>query len=617
MRRHIATLTGIRGLAAAWVVIFHSYPLVSSLLDLPERARIPFIRDGFLAVDLFFILSGFVVSHAYADSFRENVRGNYGAFLGGRIGRIFPLHWVCLCIMVLLVHHFPGHWWGPGPFSSHSLADSVALVEDWDARNALAWNHPAWSLSAEWFTYLLFPAAAWAIGHLRSRALAAGGAVLALTVFELYLFSIGSTTVDHIGKAGILRCLCEFMAGAFIWKTLQGDLETQSSKGDGWLAVGAVLLGLAVWVRPAQPLAPFALAVLIVGCVLPSRAGPVLLGNRALTGLGEISFSIYLIHIPILGLLALIASLPGAQDAGLLPRVALVVAIPPLVIGAAILLWRFVERPGRGLLRPVVRTEREMAPAPTGSTLAFWMVMVVAMTFSETAADFLATSVALGYLMVAALAATAAVSAVWPRLDVDRLGPLPVQGLVLCISMAGTILSDFLDKSAGLGDVVAATGLASALLAIRCARRVVVCAALRPHLVSPRAEPMFGWLTVLLAAALCTSLGDLLSQRAGLDRLEATMLISAGLACVALAATFARLSRGLAYWSAFILIRPLGVALGDALTAPHANGGLQFGAGNSSLLLAVAMVALIPIAGRQLADLIRQVGGDFPVGRPL
>ena len=86
--RRFATLTGIRGAAAVWVVAFHAYPLVGPLFDWPDRTQVPVIRDGFMAVDLFFILSGFVLSHAYADGFRANLRGTFGYFLAARVRRI-------------------------------------------------------------------------------------------------------------------------------------------------------------------------------------------------------------------------------------------------------------------------------------------------------------------------------------------------------------------------------------------------------------------------------------------------------------------------------------------------------------------------------------------------
>jgi len=148
----------------------------------------------------------------------------------------------------------------------------------------------------------------------------------------------------------------------------------------------------------AQSVAPFALAAIVSGCALPSRVGSWLFGGQLVMGLGEISFSVYLIHIPILGSVALVADTFRLQDAGLLPRLALLLAIPALVLGASVLLWHFVEIPSRMLLRPLPLGDRVRKPEPRALVmLMFWLVMIVAMTFTETVADFISDSVALGY----------------------------------------------------------------------------------------------------------------------------------------------------------------------------------------------------------------------------
>ena len=172
MRRQLVTLTGIRGVAAMWVVLFHGYAYLGPLLGGPDRIRVPIIRDGYLGVDLFFILSGFVLSLAYSERIQKDFKSGIVEFFFARVWRIFPLHWFSLAIFVLLVEAFPENFWGPGPFTLGALVASAALVQDWIPSTALAWNHPSWSLSAEWAAYLLFPFLIVAIGLLRDRTLA-------------------------------------------------------------------------------------------------------------------------------------------------------------------------------------------------------------------------------------------------------------------------------------------------------------------------------------------------------------------------------------------------------------------------------------------------------------
>jgi peptidoglycan/LPS O-acetylase OafA/YrhL len=612
--RRFATLTGLRGVAAIWVVTFHAYPIVSSLFNWPERALVPVIREGFLAVDLFFILSGFVLSHGYADGFQTSVRNNYAAFLVARVRRIFPLHWVCLGIMVFLVASFPDHWWGPGPFSPHSLISSTLLIQTWIPSTAQAWNHPAWSLSAEWLAYFAFPLIAWTAGFLRHQVLALVMAALALLVLAMLLLGAGSRSLDHVGAGGIARCLCEISAGALIWKAMR-DGGGLSTRGSVWMALGGAILGVAVLIPQVQVVAPFGIAALIIGCVLPSRLGQWLFGNRALVGLGEISFSIYLVHAPTLGLLVLIAEHFQVRNAGLIPRIAMLGAIPLFVLGASVLLWRSVETPSRLVLQQSPYLEALPQPSKLGASSAkfsFWLVMIVAMTFSETAADFLSRRLALGYALSFALLLAVAAPVFVARIDVVRFSHLLDWGLILCISMAGTTLSDFLDISVGLGDCGASIALILALLVLRCVWWLIPPGALTRIVGAGIAETMLNWVTVLLAGALLTSLSDLMSQRAGLHEGSISLLILAALSPIAVAAICPQLPRKRLFWVAFVMIRPLGVTFGDALTKSHEDGGLQFGTGRASLILMAAMIVLIPSAGRQLVETIREFQGKRP-----
>ncbi len=113
-------------------------------------------------------------------------------FFFARVWRIYPLHWVCLAIFVLLVKSVPENWWGPGPFTLNALVASAALVQNWSSKTALAWNHPTWSLSAEWAAYALFPFLTFVIGLLRDRRLAFGLALVSLGALAVFVFARGS-----------------------------------------------------------------------------------------------------------------------------------------------------------------------------------------------------------------------------------------------------------------------------------------------------------------------------------------------------------------------------------------------------------------------------------------
>ena len=115
-----------------------------------------------------------------------------------------------------------------------------------------------------------------------------------------------------------------------------------------------------------------------------------------------------------------------------------------------------------------------------------------------------------------------------------------------------------------------------------------------------------------LLIGLSTSLGDLLAS--SFDFGHTLLLLFGGLCCVLLAALCTWVQRELLFWMTFVLMRPLGVIFGDALSKPLVDGGLQFGPGSTSLILIAAMIVLIPIAGQNLVDIVRvyQPRSRFP-----
>jgi len=210
-KQHILILTAIRGVAAWWVVLFHFraflFPYLGPLFYLA-------ISKGYLAVDLFFSLSGFVLLLNY-DEAKLTVR-NVRTYYIKRVARIYPLHvfmlfaYVLLIGVVLLLHHgIPAD-----RFSLEEFGLNLLLLQDWVSFAALSWNTPAWSISAELAAYFIFPFIVPAVNRLSgvgSKALVFGAALLILNIgFRAHDFDIGSA----IGTLGLLRCVAQFTLGA-------------------------------------------------------------------------------------------------------------------------------------------------------------------------------------------------------------------------------------------------------------------------------------------------------------------------------------------------------------------------------------------------------------------
>ena len=196
----IDSLTAVRGAAALWVVLFHFSPELYALLP-PTRALAPLIDRGHLAVPLFFTLSGYVLALNHAAAFgRRLSAAGVKEFLLRRLIRIYPLHLATLlgtAAMAAVGARF-GATLDPRGYGAVDFLLNLALVHAWVPEFHLTWNYPSWSISAEWFAYLLFPALAAGLWRLSAgpagRAAAgivAGLALIGTVAFYLFWRSAG------------------------------------------------------------------------------------------------------------------------------------------------------------------------------------------------------------------------------------------------------------------------------------------------------------------------------------------------------------------------------------------------------------------------------------------
>ncbi len=203
-------LTGIRGVGAIWVLIYHAAPGYSMHLPLAEA--------GYLGVDLFFILSGFVLSHAHPDVQWDWPR--YKAFIRTRFARIFPMHWVALALVVAVVVIYQKVYaHTPEQFAWQDLISNALLVQNWGLGRPASWNTPAWSLSTEWLASLLFPLFLLATRRVMQPMKAALLCASSLGAYAVFLALIHHPTPDADTTLGsIARTMCEFAAGCFLYR---------------------------------------------------------------------------------------------------------------------------------------------------------------------------------------------------------------------------------------------------------------------------------------------------------------------------------------------------------------------------------------------------------------
>ena len=367
-RAELAQLTGLRGIAAAWVVLYHFQPQIFALA--PElRPLAVVLRGGYFAVDLFFLLSGYIIAYQYLHAFPRG-RGDYGAFLVKRIARIYPLQLVTLVLIVILV--VGGVALGvpvtpPSAFTAWGAVQDALLIRGWVVPSQ-GWNFPAWSLSAEWFAYLVFPAVALLLGVVRRRlALLAAVAVVCVGVEAAGTVLLpGFDGMPH----PLLRVMVAFLLGACLYAAPRPPIPPAAA---GWVAaVAGVALVAGCELLPGDPLrAAVSLllaAVIVLG--LAHGGGPVtrFLGSRVPEYAGRISYGVYMIHGIVLmvatialGALALIVPLPEVLAWPLIARIGIVL-VPLAVSGVAgAALYHLVERPAQRWITGPLR--RRAVPA--------------------------------------------------------------------------------------------------------------------------------------------------------------------------------------------------------------------------------------------------------------
>lgn len=240
-------------------------------------------------------------------------------------------------------------------------------------------------------------------------------------------------------------------------------------------------------------------------------------------------------------------------------------------------------------------------------TLAFWIMKIAATTLGETLGDYLSKGpehggIDLGYGLASLIVLGIFLATLLPQLAVKRFIPFLYWAVILSTSTAGTTMSDFMDRTVGLGYAKGSAILIALLVAALVVWRLVEGTISVSSVRTLRAE-VFYWFAILCSNTLGTALGDYLAdeqQGPGLGFMGGAALIGGVIAAIALAYFIARKSRATSaalyvglFWAAFVLTRPFGATFGDVLARPVHEGGLGFGPGGSSAALAVILVGAI------------------------
>jgi len=290
----IDELESIRGIAALIVVMYHIPSWNGFLHD------IPLIRGGGIMVDLFFVLSGFVIYSAYGNrlsSFKEVLQ-----FQFLRFGRLYPIHLVFLLVALgietlkyVLQVHFGIESHSKPPFVENNLAAffrELFLVKAfWPNETAMSFNSPAWSIGAEFYTYIFF---ALIVLWFKTFKILIFAVIATVCIYVLYVFNPEDYNF-------MLRCLAGFFVGCLTAFTVQ-KAKNNVHVLFGWLipfVIAWIVMiasfaqgytGMALWIYPTS-------AVLIATIVLsPANIFKKILSHAWLVWLGTVSYSLYMAH---------------------------------------------------------------------------------------------------------------------------------------------------------------------------------------------------------------------------------------------------------------------------------------------------------------------------------
>ena len=225
-------------------------------------------------------------------------------------------------------------------------------------------------------------------------------------------------------------------------------------------------------------------------------------------------------------------------------------------------------------------------------TLFFWVMKIAATTLGETAGDLLSMTLNVGYALSSIILIGLFLITVVTQLKSKKYHPLLYWTVIVSTSTAGTTMSDYMDRTLGLGYAKGTLILVTILAAIFMYWRSSSHSFSVQNIRTFKVELLY-WIAILFSNTLGTALGDFLAHDSGLGFAGGAFLIGSLLAMVVVLTYFTQISKTLLFWVAFVLTRPFGATMGDVLTKSKVQGGLNFGTIGSSIVLGSILVILI------------------------
>jgi peptidoglycan/LPS O-acetylase OafA/YrhL len=308
---YLNNLTSIRGIGAVMVVIVHSNLF---LFPLCPAGKTFFFKNAYILVDVFFVMSGFVISHVYNAKFSDGMGlAPFKKYMGARFARVYPIYffttfWAFAAALLIIKYsaYLPPLF--ATLFNVRALPATLLLIQDLHLYLVAPLNTPAWSLSAEWWMYLIFPVLVPLFLSLKTRGKIITAVLLLVAYVAMYYLlgpiarplTSGNPSLDLISDFGFLRCAAGFLSGMLFYEFYRSNTGHNLLKND-WVFILCLASIFLIMHFNVNILFAFALLpVLILAASYNDTYMSKIFNIKPLLYLGEWSFSIYMIHIPIL-----------------------------------------------------------------------------------------------------------------------------------------------------------------------------------------------------------------------------------------------------------------------------------------------------------------------------
>lgn len=296
MKDKFIALDYLRGMAAIFVVLLHARWSGSF-------QELMFIQNSYLFVDLFFILSGFVIYHSYSG--RLTGCADFFSFVKARVARLYPLHLLVL-FFFLIFESLKWYLQTYYSMSSNNLAfvgrnsfdgllENLMLIQAIGLFPTSSWNGPSWSISAEFWTYILF-----AFCVLSSRVIFKRQVFFLIVSFFFYVITYN--VEGSLSYEGVFRCIAGFSLGVYCYKVR--GLFFKYKNTEFLLSFTVLIIVFLLSVKPVKSqfdfILPFLFSILILLTSKIDRLGSETILDRFLNTLGQLSYTMYMIHAAII-----------------------------------------------------------------------------------------------------------------------------------------------------------------------------------------------------------------------------------------------------------------------------------------------------------------------------